>query len=244
MNIKTIGLFGFGRFGRMVSEQLPAETDLRVYDRDRRQLVGLVEASSFEQAAAAQLLILCVPISAMGQVCKRLAPHMREGQIVMDTCSVKERPVEWMLTHLPKTVQVLGTHPLFGPDSGREGIAGLKMVLCPARISRQAHRCILRHLESLRLVLIEATPAEHDRQIAQNQAIFHLIAEALKNLKWENQPISTPGPEIFYRLLKTVQQDTNQLFLDMESQNRHAAQCRRLFLEAMADLSRKLMDKG
>jgi prephenate dehydrogenase len=49
-----------------------------------------------------------------------MAPALRPGQLIIDTCSVKERPLEWMLEELPDHVQIVGTHPLFGPDSGQE----------------------------------------------------------------------------------------------------------------------------
>ena len=60
---------------------------------------------------------------------------------------------------------------------------------------------------------VEVTAQEHDQQIAKSQAVFHLIAQVMKQLKWASQDISTPGPEAFNRLVRTVQQDTDQLFL-------------------------------
>ena len=36
---------------------------------------------------------------------------------------------------LPATASILGTHPMFGPDSARGGVAGLPMILCPVRIA-------------------------------------------------------------------------------------------------------------
>ena len=240
MKIETIGLFGFGRFGRMVNDYLSAKKQVSVYDSDLQKLDGLASAASFEQVMSSQLIILCVPISAMEQLCRKMATYLQPGQIVMDTCSVKQRPVEWMLTHLPEPVGILGTHPLFGPDSGKEGIAGLKIVLCPTRIDQEAYRQICHSLEALQLVIIETTPEEHDRQIAQSQAIFHLISEAMKRLEWGSQDISTPGPEAFYRLVKTVQHDTDQLFLDLERENPHTAHCRHEFIQKIVDLNEQL----
>jgi len=165
---------------------------------------------------------------------------LREGQIVVDTCSVKKRPVEWMLAHFPESVQILGTHPLFGPDSGKQGIAGLKIALSPVRIERKTYAGIRNYLEELKLVIVETTPEEHDKQIAQSQAVFHLIAQVMKQLRWAAQAISTPGPEAFYRLVRTVQHDTDQLFLDMECENPYAAECRQRFVQEMLNLEREL----
>ncbi len=233
---------GLGRFGKMAYEYLRRDKELLVYDSDSSQLQGISEATTFEEALSAPLIVLCVPISAMEDTCKKMAPLLREGQIVVDTCSVKKRPLEWMSTHLPDSVQLLGTHPLFGPDSGKEGVAGLKIALCPARIEKQSYDSIRHYLQRLELVIVEVTAQEHDQQIAKSQAVFHLIAQVMKQLKWASQAISTPGPEAFDRLVRTVQQDTDQLFLDIERENPYAAQWRQRFIQEVLSLDKELGD--
>ncbi|MFQ5928361.1 MAG: prephenate dehydrogenase/arogenate dehydrogenase family protein [Acidobacteriota bacterium] len=242
MKIEKIGLLGFGRFGKMVSGYLQRHKELLVYDCDAHKMQGLTQAATFEEVVSAELIILCVPISAVEETCKKMAPFLRKGQIVVDTCSVKRRPIQWMLAHLPEAVQILGTHPLFGPDSGKEGIAGLKIALCPVRIEPQVYELIRHYLEALQLVTVEPTPEEHDRQIAKGQAVFHLIAQAMKRLGWGGQAISTPGPEAFYRLVRTVQHDTDQLFRDMECENPYAARCRQRFIREVLSLDEELAD--
>ncbi len=242
MKIETVGLVGFGRFGKMAHHYLSRDKEVRVYDLDPQRLKAVPEAASLEEALSCSMVLLCVPISALEKVCRRIAPQLKSGQIVVDTCSVKQRPVEWMTRHLPSTVQILGTHPLFGPDSGRRGIEGLKIALCPARVEPSSYRRICRYLEGLGLVLAETTPQEHDRQIAQSQAIFHLIAQALKCLAWDAASVCTPGPEAFYRLVKTVQNDTDQLFFDMEVENPQAAHYREQFIRQLVDLNENLSE--
>ena len=233
---------GFGRFGKMAYNYLRRDKKVRVYNHNPEKIRDIPERATLEETLSSQLIVLCVPISAMEPFCQKMAPFLHPGQIVLDTCSVKVKAVEWMLSHLPETVEVLGTHPLFGPDSGKEGIAGLKIALCPARIKEEAYESICRYLEELQLVVIEATPEEHDKQIAKSQAVFHLIAQAMKQLDWGSQAISTPGPETFYRLVKSVQHDTEQLFLDMERENPYAAKWREQFIQQLAGLDRELSE--
>ncbi len=240
MKIETIGLLGLGRFGKMAYEYLRRDKEVLVYDSDSSRLQDISEATTFEEALSAPLIVLCVPISAMEDTCKKMAPLLREGQIVVDTCSVKKRPLQWMSTHLPESVQILGTHPLFGPDSVKEGVAGLKIALCPVRIEQESYDRIRRYLERLQLVGVEVTPDEHDQQIAKSQAVFHLIAQVMKQLKWTSQAVSTPGPEAFDRLVRTVQQDTDQLFLDIERENPYAAQWRQRFIQEALSLDKEL----
>jgi prephenate dehydrogenase len=234
----TIGILGLGRFGRMTYAQLEA-LGPRVWTRDTAKLQGLAGAASFEQAVACDIVILTVAISAMEETCRRMAPLLRPGQIVVDTCSVKMRPVEVMRRCLPASVQILGTHPLFGPDSGKDGIAGLKIVVCPVRIDASAYDHIRDFLVARGLQVIEATPEEHDRQAARTQAIFHLLAQAMRGLGWGTDPIATPGPEAFLRQVMSLQNDSFQLFLDMQRENPFTKESRQRFIEELSRLSRE-----
>lgn len=236
---KTISILGLGRFGRMTYEQLKDRSP-RVWTRDASKLADLPGAASFEEAAACDVVVLTVAISAMEETCARLAPLLRPGQVVVDTCSVKVEPVRIMRQLLPPDVQILGTHPLFGPDSGKNGIAGLKIVLCPVRIDDAAYVAIREFLLSLGLRVIEASPEEHDTQAARTQAIFHLLAQALTRLGWGGEPIATPAPEAFFRQVLTLGNDSFQLFVDMQRRNPFAAAQRLQFIEALKGLDEEL----
>lgn len=224
----------------MAYRYLKERVALRLFDADAERVREFAESRTLEEVCRSQVIILSVPISAVLPVCRRIAPMLGEGQTVIDTCSVKSRPVQWMVDSLPDTVGILGTHPLFGPDSGKEGIGGLKIAVCPVRIDRRLYREICGFLQRLGLIVIEATPEDHDRQIALSQAIFHLIAQAMGRLDWGTKPISTPGPDAFYRLVKTVQKDTDQLFLDMERENPFAAECRKTFIDEILAIDGEL----
>jgi len=239
VEIKTTGLIGLGRFGSMAYRYLRTKP-LRVTDADPARLQGIPEAAGFEETVRADAIVLAVPISAIPGVCERMAPLLGPGQLVVDTCSVKANPVRWMLERLPSHVQILGTHPLFGPDSGKNGIAGMKIAVCPVRVQDTSYARILDFLRGLKLQIVETTPEEHDRQIARTQAVFHLIAQTLKRLHWGTEAISTPGPETFFNLITTVQQDTDQLFLDLQRENPFAAESREEFINELIALHQNL----
>ena len=220
----------------MVYRHLPADQIVGVYDNNLEKLNDLAKSASLEKVLTAKFIILAIPISAIESVCSEIAPFLKAGQVVIDTCSVKEYPIRCMLAQLPLEVEILGTHPLFGPDSGGSAIAGLKIAVCPARVSPATYDCIRSFLHRLNLVVIEASPQEHDLRIAQTQAIFHLIAQALKRLEWGVQEVSTPGPTTFYSLVESVQHDTDQLFLDLERRNGYARECRQQFIRKVIEM--------
>ncbi|ATI42862.1 cyclohexadienyl dehydrogenase [Pacificitalea manganoxidans] len=80
-----------------------------------------------EAAADADLVVLCVPIGAMGPVAEEIAPHLKPGATVSDVGSVKKAVVEAVAPHLPQGVHFIPAHPLAGTEhSGpRAGFAEL-----------------------------------------------------------------------------------------------------------------------
>ena len=95
-----------------------------------------VETADFTDAAkAADRIMLCVSISALEEVAKQIGPIIREGQAVMDICSIKEYPVKVMHENITSGL-VLGTHPLFGP--GSKGVKHKTFILTPTNNKEKA----------------------------------------------------------------------------------------------------------
>ncbi|RLW68531.1 MAG: hypothetical protein B6D68_03450, partial [spirochete symbiont of Stewartia floridana] len=65
-----------------------------------------VKKADEEAVLSADVLILCVAISSMEDVLKRIAPRLQAGTLVMDTCSVKVYPAQSMMRILPETVSI------------------------------------------------------------------------------------------------------------------------------------------
>ncbi|WP_245267986.1 prephenate dehydrogenase/arogenate dehydrogenase family protein [Rhizobium sp. 42MFCr.1] len=88
---------------------------------------------SFESAAACPIVVLSVPVSQLRILATRLAPLLQPGTLVLDVGSVKVEPAKIMEEVFPDDVDVVATHPLFGPQSARDGLRGLRIALCPIR---------------------------------------------------------------------------------------------------------------
>jgi arogenate dehydrogenase (NADP+), plant len=58
------------------------------------------------------------------------------GPLIVDVLSVKEHPRNIMLDHLPVECDILCTHPMFGPDSGKDGWYNLNFVYEKTRIDK------------------------------------------------------------------------------------------------------------
>jgi len=83
--------------------------------------------SAAEAVAGADLVVLAVPVGAMGEVMAEIAPHLAPGATVTDVGSVKQSVIEAVLPHLPDGVHFIPGHPLAGTEhSGpRAGFASL-----------------------------------------------------------------------------------------------------------------------
>ena len=129
---------------------------------------------------------------------------------------------------------------MFGPDSAADSLENHKIVLCPVRIGRQRFKKIADWLSSKGLVVIEATPEEHDRQIAVSLALTHFIGRSLAEFGADDLPIDTEGYKRLRHILGVVENDTWQLFRDMHTYNPHAGDIRAAFMAAVEKIDGRL----
>jgi len=239
----TVGVVGFGRLGRLLVRYFAHDVRMFVYDpRPNPRKVRALGATPVTMAEAARqdLVLICVPIVAFEGAVRRLAPHVRRDAIVVDTCSVKEHPVRVMKRWLPKSVDILATHPNFGPDSAAESLEGQKLVVSRVRIASSRWRELRGLLEDKGLVIVELTPREHDRRMAQSLVLTHFIGRTLIRYGSEPTGVDTEGYKRLLRILQTVQNDSWQLFEDMNRYNAFAAPMRRKLLASMKAVDRKV----
>jgi len=94
--------------------------------RDTARRIGLCDRvcdTAAEAVAGADLVVLCVPVGAMGDVAAEIAPHLKPGATVSDVGSVKASVIQAVGPHLPDNVHFIPAHPLAGtehsgPESG------------------------------------------------------------------------------------------------------------------------------
>jgi len=141
-------------------------------------------ASAVEVASRHDLVVVAVPIDVTVAVVKEIAPHVKKGACLMDITSIKRAPLEAMLEAAPEGVDVVGTHPMFGPhgiDFDRQ-----KVVLCRGR-GDAAFARVKKLYESFGAETIDATADEHDAQMALIQVLVHektmVLGSVLERLK-------------------------------------------------------------
>jgi prephenate dehydrogenase len=247
MKGERIGIIGYGRFGEMWARALAPFGPTLVFDSKwdrpeaRPALTPPLAQGTFKQVAESNVLFLAVPISQLEACCHRLSPEVSNDTIVVDVCSVKLHPAKVMQTTFGGEQPLIGTHPLFGPDSvARLGLEGRKIVFCQLRATSEQTKKVRSILELLKLQIIESSPEEHDRQMARSQALVHLLGRALASLNLGKQEISTPDYESLLNISSLVNNDTWQLFFDMQRYNPYAAEMRRTLRKGLDDLEARI----
>jgi len=159
---------GKGAMGRCMAE-LFGDLGHAVLIADRDTPLTPVAA-----AAAADAVVISVPIDVTVDVIREVGPHVRPDALLMDVTSLKAAPMQAMLEH--SRGSVVGTHPLFGPSV--HSLQGQRVVLTPGR-GETWLAWVRRMLAARGLVLVETTPEEHDRVMAVVQVLVHFATEVL-----------------------------------------------------------------
>jgi cyclohexadieny/prephenate dehydrogenase len=169
-----------GLAGEVTGHARSAET------RATAREIGLCDRvcdSAAEAAAGADLVVLCVPVGAMGGVAEEIAPVLAPGATVSDVGSVKRDVIAAVGPHLPEGVHFVPAHPLAGTEhSGpRAGFAELfENRYCLIVPQQGSDRDAVARLEALWQgmgALTEEMDAEHhDLVLAVTSHAPHLIA--------------------------------------------------------------------
>jgi len=141
-------------------------------------------------AAAAEVVVISVPIETTLQVIAEVGPALSPEALLMDITSIKQAPLAAMLA--ATEASVIGTHPMFGP--GVHSLQGQRVVVCAGR-GKRWHRWLVDLLEGRGLVVTEADAAEHDRAMALVQVLTHFQTQVLgRTLEQLNRPIEASRP--------------------------------------------------
>lgn len=224
----VIGVYGLGRFGGFWARQLAARFDVCGWSRsESRPTPEGVRRVDEDEVLRSDVIVLCVAISSMEHVLTRISGKLKPSALVMDTCSVKVYPSELMLSILPPETAVMATHPMFGPDSGRKGIAGLPVVLCPLRVSGEQTELWHGYFRNMGLNVVRMSPDQHDKEAAYSQGITHFVGRVLGELNLNPSVIGTAGYAGLLNLVRQTCNDPWQLFNDLQQFNPYTAGMRK-----------------
>jgi prephenate dehydrogenase len=221
-------VLGAGKMGVWYAKYCRAKGDTVVLaDRNAEKLAKLrdeldVETADFPTAVkGADRVLICVSISSLEEIVKKIAPATHKGQVIMDICSIKKYPVDVMHLYL-KDALVLGTHPVFGP--GSNGVAHKAYVLTPT--NPEEEKCAEEFkvwLEKEEAHVFIMAPQKHDELMSIILGFPHFVGLAACETLLE-QPAFAESKKLAgttYRMLFTlaesVAQETPDLYANVQT---------------------------
>jgi len=242
----TIGIIGFSRFGQLLAKILKPFGQVYVYNRsDKKELCDEIGVTwtNLEQVCQSDWVFVAVAISATEEMIKKIGPLLKKGSLVMDVCSVKVLPAQWLEKYISQDNEIMATHPMFGPDSAKESTKDLQWILCPLRISDQKLNQVKDILNKLENKIIITSPADHDQQTAISLAFIHFIGRGLEQFGFKDQQITSLGFKRLLQVNETVTNDSWQLFVDMQIFNPYTEKIREDFIKALKQVNNKINKK-
>jgi arogenate dehydrogenase (NADP+) len=149
----TIGVIGFGRFGQFIARTLSKHGKIVVTSRSDYTVVANDMGAEYVPLSDPQsfldknldVIIVATSIVSFESTVKTLAPELEayisksktnKGPLIVDVLSVKEHARDILLKQLPEECDILCTHPMFGPDSGKNGWHNLNFVFEKTRVDK------------------------------------------------------------------------------------------------------------
>ncbi|XP_077241710.1 arogenate dehydrogenase 2, chloroplastic-like [Tasmannia lanceolata] len=230
-----IAIIGFGNFGQFLAKTISNQghTILAYSRSDYSGIARKLGVSYFSDPhdlceEHPEVILLCTSIISTKSVLKSLPIHrLKRNTLFVDVLSVKEFPKNLFLQMLPREFDILCTHPMFGPESGKNGWKDLPFVFEKVRIGSEgsrAERCerFLSIFEREGCEMKEMSCAEHDRYAAGSQFITHTLGRVLVKFGLESTPINTKGYEKLLDLVENTAGDSYDLYYGLFMYNPNA----------------------
>ena len=114
--MNKVSVIGYGRFGAMLHALLSKGFEVDVYDKKRVNNSDINEVS-LAKALQNETIFIAVPIRDFESLIHEVKNDIQGEKTVIDVCSVKVFPKNVMIENLSSEIDIIATHPLFGPDS-------------------------------------------------------------------------------------------------------------------------------
>ncbi|MFS8012928.1 putative arogenate dehydrogenase (NADP(+)) [Helianthus anomalus] len=226
----NIGIIGFGPFSQFLTKTMIKQGHI-VRATSRSDYSAHLGANFFRDmeefmGVEHDVIMICTSILSVSEVVKSIPFHcLKKPTLFADVLSVKEHPRQILLQEVPEDSDVVCTHPMFGPESGKDGWNGLNFMYERVRV-RDEDLCssFLNIFESEGCKMIEMSCEEHDRLAAQSQFVTHTIGRILSEMQITNTVIDTKGFEKLVQVKENTANDSMDLYRGLFIHNRFAKQ--------------------
>lgn len=233
-------IIGYGRFGKVLKDILKDSFNLYFLDPKNNNQEEYIKKIELKDLKDMDIIIIATPISKFEQIIKEIKNKVKDNTLILDVGSVKVYPRKLMEKHFKnRELELLGIHPMFGPDSVKSGFDNLQIVWCPMK-EKEKSQNLKEVFKNANFKIIETTPENHDQQAAKSLALVHYIGRALRKSEIEKQEITSLGFERLLSIDETVNNDSWQLFRDMQRYNKYAKALRIKFRRVLREMEEEI----
>jgi prephenate dehydrogenase len=239
----SLGIIGYGDFSRLIIKYLSPHLDIVVSTRQASPKKSGLNFKKVSLATALQqdIIIPSIPTQALEEFFTTYRQLVNPASLVVDVCSVKVKSTAILKRLLPKSVQILATHPLFGPASAADILVGKRIMLYPVRLKAGDYQLIKQFLiEALGLMVVEVTPQQHDQAMAYVQGLSHYIGRLMQLMEIPPTELTTRAYDDLLDMKRIQGQDSWELFEAIMFENPYSLAVNAKFKQAMKQLDAKL----
>lgn len=248
--MKKVSIVGFGRFGKTLYRLIKDDFEVTVYTRNDIKLAGVVLSANtnttknISDIYKSEVIFYAVPISEFEEVISSHKKYFKDGQLLIDLLAVKILPAKIFEKYLKNSkIQVLLTHPMFGPDSAKNGFKGLSIILDKFKTDEATYSFWKNYFKSKNLLVVELSAEKHDRLGANSLGLTHFLGRLLEEFHMKPTKIDPVGAKKLLEIKEQVCNDTWQMFTDLQHYNPYTKDMRIKLGDAYDKLYNKLLPK-
>ena len=216
--MNSVGIIGFGRFGKILSNILQKGFMIKVYDIQSLSYHNGVQFTSLEEVLKEKVIFIAVPIRHFESLINNISGELKNNTTIIDVCSVKKYTSDVMKNILPEEIGIISSHPMFGPDSYLSN-KKLKMMMHSTRDVHNQYDFWKKFFSDQNIKILEMTPDMHDRLAAKTQGVTHFLGRTLKEFGIQKTNIDTQGFSDLIDLVEQTCNDTWELYSDLQTYN-------------------------
>lgn len=215
--MKKVSIVGFGRFGKTLYKLIKDDFIVTTYDKNQ----------NIQEIYDSEVIFYAVPISSFEKVISQHQKYFNSKHLLIDVLSVKVYPAKVFKRYLKNTqTQALLTHPMFGPDSSKNGFSGLPLIMDKFLADSENYQFWKDYFKKKQLQVIEMSAKTHDKLAASSQGLTHFIGRLLEAYNFKSTHIDSLGTRKLLEVVEQTCNDTWQLFEDLQHFNPYTKQMR------------------
>ena len=242
-----VGIVGYGRFGAVLHRLLKDDFEVIVYSKEIPTHVQahIRVAKNVQELYESDTVFYAVPIESFEKVIASHRKYFEPRHTLIDVLSVKMHPEKIFRKYIKGTgAQAILTHPMFGPDSSKEGFTGLPIILDKCIAETRVYESWKNFFSSKGLHVVEMSAREHDKIAASSQGLTHFVGRLMESYGLKSSSIDSLGTKKLLEIKEQTCNDTWQLFTNLQHYNPFTKKMRIKLGERYDKLYNKLLPKA